>query len=173
MDNINFLGYRFRPTEDEIITYFLERKMRGLGFPVHAINEVDLCKSEPWELPDKSALRDDEEWYFFSAPNRKYANSARVERTTNAGYWKVTGKDRPILDSCRKEVIGVKKHLVFYTGRGSDGVKTSWVIHEYHSNKASAYQKPFVLCRLKGNLDDKSKAYNGGESSRHGAFSMS
>lgn len=89
---------------------------------------------------DKSALRDDEEWYFFSAPNRKYANSARVERTTNAGYWKVTGKDRPILDSCRKEVIGVKKHLVFYTGRGSDGVKTSWVIHEYHSNKASAYQ---------------------------------
>lgn len=51
MDNINFLGYRFRPTEDEIITYFLERKMRGLDFPVHAINEVDLCKSEPWELP--------------------------------------------------------------------------------------------------------------------------
>lgn len=83
---------------------------------------------------------DDEEWYFLSELNKKYANSDRVERTTKLGYWKVTGNDRQIWDNCGKEVIGVKKNLVFHKGRGSKAVKTSWVIHEYHSYKASAYQ---------------------------------
>ena len=89
---------------------------------------------------EQAAIENDEEWYFFSEHNKKYANSARTERTTRAGHWKVTGKDRQIWDKNRKEVIGVKKNLVFYKGRGSNAVKTSWVIHEYHSNNASAYQ---------------------------------
>lgn len=89
---------------------------------------------------EQAAIRDDEEWYFFSEHNKKYANSERAGRTTRAGQWKVTGKDRKIWDKHGKEVIGVKKILVFYEGRGSNAVKTSWVIHEYHSNNASAYQ---------------------------------
>ncbi|KAJ4727988.1 NAC domain containing protein [Melia azedarach] len=169
MEDINYLGYRFRPSEEEIIMYFLERKMRGLDFPVHTINEVDICKFEPWELPAQSVLPDDEEWYFFNKPNLKYANSARTERTTKAGYWKVTGQDRPILDNCGKDVIGLKKNLVFHTGRAPNGVKTSWVMHEYHSNNASAYQESFVLCRLKGNMGDRPENYSRGESSGHAA----
>ncbi|KAL9435378.1 hypothetical protein AB3S75_021618 [Citrus x aurantiifolia] len=163
----NYLGYRFRPTEDEIITYFLENKMRGNAFPVHAINTVNICAFEPWQLPEQAAIGDDEEWYFFSEHNKKYANSARTERTTRAGHWKVTGKDRQIWDKHGKEVIGVKKNLVFYKGRGSNAVKTSWVIHEYHSNNASAYQKPYVLSYLKGNLNEKD--YSRAASSGHAA----
>ncbi|KAK9207135.1 hypothetical protein WN943_017420 [Citrus x changshan-huyou] len=149
----NYLGYRFRPTEDEIISYFLENKMRGNVFPVHVINTVNICAFEPWQLPGQAAIRDDDEWYFFSEHNKKYANSARTERTTRAGHWKVTGKDRQIWDKNRKEVIGVKKNLVFYEGRGSNAVKTSW--------------KPYVLSYLKGNLNEKD--YTRAASSGHAA----
>lgn len=50
---IEIVGMRFRPTEEEIIMYYLERKMGGLDFPVHCINEVDVLKYEPWDLPGK------------------------------------------------------------------------------------------------------------------------
>ncbi|KAJ4727990.1 NAC domain containing protein [Melia azedarach] len=166
----NYLGYRFRPSGQEIITFFLDRKMRGDEFPVRLVQEVAICKFEPWELPRQSVIPDDEEWCFFNKPSPKYANSGRTDRTTKAGFWKVTGKDLAISDDSGEQVIGFKKTLVFYRGRGSNAVKTSWVIHEYHSKNASAnYQKPFVLCRLKGNLDDKPENYTRGESSRHAA----
>ncbi|KAK9202102.1 hypothetical protein WN944_017312 [Citrus x changshan-huyou] len=136
----NCLGYRFRPTEDEIITYFLQNKIHGHASRVRAINTINICAFEPWELPEQAATPDDEEWYFFSELQKKYANSDRVDRTTKLGSWKVTGGDRQIWDNCGKEVIGVKKNLVFHKGHGSKAKKTSWVIHEYHSSKASVHQ---------------------------------
>lgn len=51
--NVQLLGHRFQPTDEEIITYYLERKMAGLGFPYNVVNEVDICEFEPWELPSK------------------------------------------------------------------------------------------------------------------------
>lgn len=57
----------------------------------------------------------------------------------------MTGNDRKIKDQHGKEVIGVKKNLVFYEGRGSKARRTNWVIHEYHSTKASAYKVLFNL----------------------------
>lgn len=51
-----FVGFRFHPTEQEIISYFLEMKMRGLDFPVHTVAEVDICKFEPYDLPRKYLL---------------------------------------------------------------------------------------------------------------------
>lgn len=92
---------------------------------------------------DQSVIPDDEEWCFFNKPSPKYANSGRTDRTTKAGFWKVTGKDLPISDDSGEQVIGFKKTLVFYRGRGSNAVKTSWVIHEYHTKNASANYQAF------------------------------
>lgn len=51
MDYLNGVGYRFHPTDDEIIYHFLERKMRdGTDFSV-VIKEVDICNFEPGQLP--------------------------------------------------------------------------------------------------------------------------
>lgn len=73
----------------------------------------------------------EDEWYFFSQRNRKYLNGARPNRATASGYWKASGTDKPILTSCRSECIGVKKALVFYTGRPPKAVKTDWIMDEY------------------------------------------
>ena len=75
---------------------------------------------------------DDPEWFFFSPQDFKNSNSNRTNRATKSGYWKVTGKYRKIKARGTNNVIGKKKILVFYRGRVRGGVRTNWVMHEYH-----------------------------------------
>jgi hypothetical protein len=44
-------GFRFHPTDEEIITYYLTEKVVKSSFSASAIGEADLNKCEPWDLP--------------------------------------------------------------------------------------------------------------------------
>ena len=44
-------GFRFHPTDEELITYYLISKISDSSFTARAIGDVDLNKCEPWELP--------------------------------------------------------------------------------------------------------------------------
>lgn len=44
-------GFRFHPTDEELITYYLTNKLSDSSFIGRAIADVDLNKSEPWDLP--------------------------------------------------------------------------------------------------------------------------
>jgi hypothetical protein len=46
-------GFRFHPTDEELITYYLTRKVSDFAFATRAIADVDLNKCEPWDLPSK------------------------------------------------------------------------------------------------------------------------
>jgi hypothetical protein len=50
-------GFRFHPTDEELITYYLLRKAVDGSFCGRAIAEIDLNKCEPWELPGASSSR--------------------------------------------------------------------------------------------------------------------
>ncbi|CAI5483384.1 unnamed protein product [Closterium sp. Yama58-4] len=97
------------------------------------------------------SLNGSDEWFFFASRDRKYLMGTRANRMTSSGYWKATGKDRPVYAS-RKEgnesqggreehesvkdaksgrIVGYKKGHVFYKGRAPRGEKTAWVMHEY------------------------------------------
>lgn len=43
-------GFRFHPTDEELVNYYLKRKISGLEIELDIIPEVDLYKCEPWEL---------------------------------------------------------------------------------------------------------------------------
>ncbi|PPD96957.1 hypothetical protein GOBAR_DD06013 [Gossypium barbadense] len=144
-------GFRFHPTDEELVRYYLKRKI--LNRPsFDAISVIDIYRSEPWDLPDKSKLKSrDLEWYFFSALDKKYGNGSRTNRATERGYWKTTGKDRAI--RFRERVVGMKKTLVYHKGRAPRGERTNWVMHEYRLTdetleKGGIQQDAFVLCRV-------------------------
>lgn len=44
-------GFRFHPTDEELVSYYLTRKINNTNFSVKAIVDVDLNKCEPWDLP--------------------------------------------------------------------------------------------------------------------------
>ncbi|MQM13399.1 hypothetical protein Taro_046324, partial [Colocasia esculenta] len=145
-------GFRFHPTDEELVSFYLKRKVAGRPFRVDAISEIDLYKVEPWDLPGKSRIRSrDTEWYFFSALDKKYSNRSRTNRATGSGYWKTTGKDRAVCRGGR--TVGMKKTLVFHVGRAPKGDRTNWVMHEYRLEdeelaRAGFLQDAYVVCRI-------------------------
>lgn len=46
-------GFRFHPTDEEIITHYLTEKVINSNFCASAVGEADFNKSEPWDLPSK------------------------------------------------------------------------------------------------------------------------
>lgn len=149
-------GFRFHPTDEEIITHYLTQKVVNNNFSATAIGEVDLNKCEPWDLPKKAKMGE-KEWYFFCQRDRKYPTGMRTNRATESGYWKATGKDKEIYSKGKgnQQLVGMKKTLVFYKGRAPKGEKSNWVMHEFRlDGKFSYYNFPksakdeWVVCRV-------------------------
>ncbi|XVF71023.1 hypothetical protein PTKIN_Ptkin12aG0001400 [Pterospermum kingtungense] len=146
-------GFRFHPTDEELVVYYLKRKINARKIELEIIPEVDLYKCEPWDLPGKSLLPSkDLEWYFFSPRDRKYPNGSRTNRATKSGYWKATGKDRKVNSQMR--AVGMKKTLVYYRGRAPHGTRTGWVMHEYRLDERECesasvgLNDAYALCRV-------------------------
>ncbi|KAL7592401.1 NAC transcription factor 56 isoform X1 [Lactuca sativa] len=145
-------GFRFHPTDEELVVHYLKKKASSIPLPVAIIAEVDLYKFDPWELPSKATFGD-QEWYFFSPRDRKYPNGMRPNRAATSGYWKATGTDKPILSSRGDQKVGVKKALVFYGGKPPKGIKTNWIMHEYRLVDHASFKSPIInLSNKKGSL---------------------
>ncbi|XVF22253.1 hypothetical protein REPUB_Repub12eG0157700 [Reevesia pubescens] len=137
----DIVGYRFHPTDKELIHNYLWNKALDRDSTVQAICEVvdDLCDWKPEEL------------------------SINESRTIKLGYWKLTGKPRSIK---AKVGIGTKKTLVFYEGSVPKGKWTPW---SYTSTLClilfltNYVLEGFFLCKLKGKDDEKSVISSGEE----------
>ncbi|KAK6159925.1 hypothetical protein DH2020_003306 [Rehmannia glutinosa] len=147
-------GFRFHPTDEELIMFYLQYQATSRPCPVSIIPEVDIYKFDPWELPDKAEFGENE-WYFFTPRDRKYPNGVRPNRAAVSGYWKATGTDKAIYSGSK--YVGVKKALVFYKGKPPKGIKTDWIMHEYRlcESRSQPYKQngsmrldDWVLCRI-------------------------
>ncbi|KAK9111546.1 hypothetical protein Scep_019065 [Stephania cephalantha] len=144
-------GFRFHPTDEELVMHYLCRKCASLSISVPIVAEIDLYKHDPWLLPGMASYGE-KEWYFFSPRDRKYPNGSRPNRAAGSGYWKATGADKPI---GTPKPVGIKKALVFYTGKAPRGLKTNWIMHEYRladvdrsARKKNSRLDDWVLCRI-------------------------
>ncbi|XP_015888323.3 NAC domain-containing protein 21/22 isoform X2 [Ziziphus jujuba] len=143
-------GFRFHPRDEELVCDYLLNKITDSDSTL--MIEVDLNKCEPWDIPETACVGG-KEWYFYSQRDRKYATGLRTNRATASGYWKATGKDRPV--HLKGTLVGMRKTLVFYQGRAPKGKKTDWVMHEFRLEAPLATPKlissdkeDWVLCRV-------------------------
>ncbi|MCD9643266.1 hypothetical protein HAX54_030586 [Datura stramonium] len=135
-------GFRFHPTDEELVGYYLRKKIAAQDIDLDVIRDIDLYRIEPWDLQEQK------EWYFFSHKDKKYPTGTRTNRATMAGFWKATGRDKAVYD--KYKLIGMRKTLVFYIGRAPNGHKTDWIMHEYRleSEENSPPQEDgWVVCR--------------------------
>ncbi|XP_006351930.1 NAC domain-containing protein 30 [Solanum tuberosum] len=158
-------GFRFHPTEEELVGYYLKRKINSLKIDLDVITEIDLYRMEPWDIQDRCKLGYEEqsEWYFFSHKDRKYPTGTRTNRATGAGFWKATGRDKAVLS--KEKIIGMRKTLVFYRGRAPNGRKSDWIMHEYRlqtSQHGPPQEEGWVVCRAfkKPSPSNNNIAYN-------------
>ncbi|TVU41084.1 hypothetical protein EJB05_14576, partial [Eragrostis curvula] len=153
-------GFRFHPTDEELVTFYLRRKVAGKRLSIEIIKDFDIYKHDPWDLPKASTISMDKEWYFFCLRGRKYRNSIRPNRVTGSGFWKATGIDRSIYSAATGRAggcIGLKKSLVFYRGSAGKGTKTEWMMHEFRlpprpespgSTPSSQEAEVWTICRI-------------------------
>lgn len=103
-------GFRFHPTE-ELVGYYLKRKINSLKINLDVIVEIDLYKIEPWDIQEtlgdysykfmclkkadrcKLGYEEQNEWSFFSHKDKKYPTETRTNKATVAGLCKAIARD--------------------------------------------------------------------------------
>ncbi|XP_076881253.1 NAC domain-containing protein 90-like [Bidens hawaiensis] len=133
-------GFRFYPTEEELIAFYLKHKIQAGTKPSeimqridHVIPQLHVYDFYPWDLPQYAGevcLGDPEQWFFFIPRQEKEARGGRPSRLTRSGYWKGTGSPSFVYSSSNR-VIGIKRSMLYYNGRAPSGKKTKWKMNEY------------------------------------------
>jgi hypothetical protein len=143
-EEITLPGFRFHPTEEELLDFYLKNMVVGKKLRFDVIGFLNIYHHNPWDLPGLSKVGE-REWYFFVPRDKKHGSGGRPNRTTEKGFWKATGSDRKIVTlSDPKRIIGLRKTLVFYEGRAPRGSKTDWVMNEYRLPDNSRLPKVYI-----------------------------
>ncbi|CAA6666668.1 unnamed protein product [Spirodela intermedia] len=116
-------GFRFHPTEEELLDYYLRKKVAGEKVDLDIMKDVDLNRLEPWDIQEKCRIGSgpQNDWYFFSHKDKKYPTGTRTNRATAAGFWKATGRDKAIYGGVKR--IGMRK-TSFFTAEGPPMAKS-------------------------------------------------
>ncbi|XP_074573412.1 NAC domain-containing protein 68-like [Curcuma longa] len=126
------IGYRFLPTDEELILDYLANKVAGELVPSTAVVEADVYGTEPWNL----LTNDDQEAYFFAVRKRKNSVGTRVDRRAGTGTWTLYSK--------KEEFVTVLE---------DDGreIAVGWIMHEYelYSVGGGGGFQTQVLCHIK------------------------
>lgn len=165
-------GFRFDPTDEELVLHFLYSKLKLSSSPNHPYNNSNAHYLIP-ELKNffhhyhpsqlhGEAFESCGQWYFYT---RKTEN-----RVSENGNWEeLVDMYQPILARNSNKLVGLKKCLVFNQGNfPSSGIKTGWFMQEYHacSNNLEVETPPkrrrskqpdvnkWVLCRVQQNCDE-------------------
>lgn len=155
-------GFRFYPTEEELLTFYLRHRLAGTRPVVeHLIPVMDIYGYHPSELQAMAGAAnvcDTEQWFFFCPRAERELHGGRPARTTPSGYWKATGSPSYVYSSSpNNRVIGEKRTMVFYQGRAPTGNRTRWKMNEYKAVADDAPPAPgapvmlrndFSVCRV-------------------------
>ncbi|XP_025886242.1 NAC domain-containing protein 1-like [Solanum lycopersicum] len=143
------LGYRFLPTDDELIEHYLMKKINGEKLPkINDFQEICINSSHPQEYcTTENKHKRGENWYFFTRREKKYKKGGRPNRQVGGkkGFWKATGNDVEIMKD--GQIIGYRKTLDYQEEKG---IRSKWKMHEFriHKKGLSHELDKSVLCEI-------------------------
>jgi hypothetical protein len=136
------VGFRFRPSDEELVRDYLLKKVKGEELPWDGIDECDLYGEKPlWQI---CGDQEDEKVYFFA--RLKKLSKSRVARTAGSGVWHENASHH-IYDE-EGEVIGSRKLFCFKVKDGSTMKRSDWVMHEFSLVGEHEQSTKWVLCTL-------------------------
>ncbi|CAN8256396.1 unnamed protein product [Cochlearia groenlandica] len=124
------IGYRFYPTEQELILHYLLPKSFASPLPSSIISVFDVFFSHPLTFPGGQK---EKHRYFFCKKRREVtSNDNIIKISSNDGYWKHIGKKERQVITCGR-TIGVRRTFAFYETEKSSSRcnKTKWIMTEY------------------------------------------
>ncbi|XP_022928894.1 NAC domain-containing protein 83-like [Cucurbita moschata] len=155
-------GFRFQPTEEELVFEYLKCKVFSCALPASIIPEVNVCHFDPWEVPGGDWEVEQRCTYLFINKEETGKKNGRWVWTPS-GYWKAKpkGRERRIVSSSSSSQsvsVGMKKTLVFYANnRNRGGSRTGWVMHQYrliathpktHTPTVLNNMNKWAICRI-------------------------
>ncbi|XP_062020914.1 NAC domain-containing protein 53-like [Rosa rugosa] len=155
------IGYRFHPTDEELVGYFLQQRAKmGNQFHSNEISEYSefYGQEEPWVVWDKnggSSVDDGEPLFFFTKRKKLNPNGKRFDSKVGSGTWsgqfsrEVVAEDRDT--GCR--ITGMRREFR-YEGGCDPEQNNSWLMQEYELCATDV----LVLCTLKKNPRKASSA---------------
>ncbi|CAI0469119.1 unnamed protein product [Linum tenue] len=178
------VGFKFDPTDDELVLGYLLSKLRGKPLPSDEyVKECDVYGQEPWEICEKFRVHpssrsrfwceDDEgDLYVFTPLRKRSIGGSRHDRRvgTGGGYWHGEDAGKVSWSSDRK-ICWINKRFKYKSdgGRGNAAAKNQdgWIMHEYSLHKPAPWLgldeslfDSYALCRIRKN-EKKRKAAQG------------
>ncbi|KAL6218074.1 hypothetical protein ACLB2K_011291 [Fragaria x ananassa] len=141
------VGFRFHPTERELVGYFLRnRASMGSEFRPGTVVECRdfYGKTEPWVIWDSHGgpgLDEGESLYFFTERHRLHGTGNRFNRKVGSGTWSA---QRPLKVEQNGEVIGMKREFRYERGSHPDQ-NNCWLMQEFEMDVNDS----LVLCTLR------------------------
>lgn len=132
-------GFRFNPTDEELVQWYLKRKITGKPYGWEAITQVDFYNYEPWELPSLSPLDSRGNLWFFFVPRGE-----ERKRLTRDGQWKGSGATKYVFHL--GTIVGEVKNFYFKWGEEH----TQWRMKEYSitGDDVGHDHHKYVICKL-------------------------
>ena len=153
-------GFRFHPTEEELLHYYLRKKVGFQKIDLDVIRDVDLNKLEPWDIQGSFLLfllllllPLILPWGFSLFSFYAFVEKCKIGSTPQNDWYFFSHKDKKYPTGTRtnrataagfwkatgrdkiiytgSRRIGLRKTLVFYKGRAPHGQKSDWIMHEY------------------------------------------
>ncbi|PIA44268.1 hypothetical protein AQUCO_01700101v1 [Aquilegia coerulea] len=167
-------GFSFKPTDAELISYYLKKKILGEAFTsLNYIRDREIygekAPSHPSQLFEESSS---DELYFFTKIKKKYTRTTRINRTAGNGSWVIQTPRTNVYDKNDKSlVIGHKAYLIFTLKSPqqalemdkNEQLQRQWQMYEYTLKNAPSMKEKdgkdsiWIVCMIKkGKLLDTS-----------------
>lgn len=66
-DDAPLPGFRFHPTDEELVDFYLRRKVEKRPISIELIKHIDIYKYDPWDLPSTCLLYFTSNYYYISS----------------------------------------------------------------------------------------------------------